>query len=401
LGTKVDERSAADEARRSETPLERAAASALEGLSSIPALGLLAMGAAILELVLARVVWHGLAEILPDEQLFAIGKIARFPRNLAAIAGILALAVALFGFVRYPGYAAIGRRLAVAAFSGVFMPSVLVAAALPERMLKPRLVIFGLAAANVLVTLIGMTAVRYRADRPLRVAVGLASAGSFLTLATVGIGQLALVEGGFWGAVSRMLGRDTPTLQRILLALTHTGELCWLAVLICVAIVALWDRGRPGARSRIAIGVALVLLFFVGLLAIQAMTGYRYRFLLFGSFRLGLAVDDAPVLYALPLAIGIAGAIAALARRDPTMRQVGAGGALWLAAGFAPHTPIQLLYLVLAAALLTRAAQARDPVGAWRARHPWSRWASFTFRRDNETEVERPELPKAEGSSAE
>src|SRR5699024_5635255 len=89
----------------------------------------------------------------------------------------------------------------------------------------------------------------------------------------------------------------------------------------------------------------------------------------------GLLVDEVPLAYALPLAMGFAGALVALVRKDTGMRQLGAGMIAWLAAGFAPHTPIQLLYLVLGGLLLARAAQARDPEGAWRPPRPGARVA--------------------------
>ena len=62
-----------------------------------------------------------------------------------------------------------------------------------------------------------------------------------------------------------------------------------------------------------------------------------------------------------------------LFRRGPR-RQLACGALLWLAGGFAPHTPIQLLYLVLGGLLMTRAAQALDPSSEWRDKNPWRRF---------------------------
>jgi hypothetical protein len=331
--------------------------------------------AALVELLLARAVWHGMTDVLDATVLFEIRRFARFPRNLAAVAGVVAVLVSLIAFLRLPGYASIGRRLAVAAFSGIFLPCVAVAALLPAAMLRRKLVVFGLAAANVLVALIAVTAVRYRPERTLRVALALASATAVLTLIVVGLGQLTQAEGGFWGSLGALLMAQPGTTEKVLLGLRHSGEVCWVGVLIACSLVAVWDRGHAAVRARVGGAVALVVALTAGLAALQQMIGHRFRFLLFGSFRLGLLVDDLPLAYALPLAMGLAGAFVALVRRDSAMRQLGAGMIAWLAAGFAPHTPIQLLYLVLGALLLARAAQARDPEGLWRNVQPWARLA--------------------------
>lgn len=349
---------------------------ALAALSRVPPLALVAVGAALFELVLARAIWHGLNDVLPANDLVELRRLARFPRNLSAIAGLGALLVALFAFLRLPGFASIGRRLVVAAFAGVFVPSIVVAAILPAAMVQPKLVVFGLAAANVLVTLLALTATRYRPEVSLRVAVGLASATTFATLLVVGLGQLAHAEGGFWQAVGAVLVENPSGAERLLLGIRHLGELAWLGVLCAGCAAAAWDRGGPGVRGRVAVTVVLAVTFAAGLLALQQVAGHRFRYLLFGSFRLGLFVDDLPAVYSAPLGIGLAGAAVALARPSPALQQLGAGLLAWLCAGFAPHTPIQLLYLVLGAALLGRAAQARDPHGAWRSHQPWARWTT-------------------------
>jgi hypothetical protein len=356
---------------------EGKAARVVRLLSAAPPLALLAVLAAACELVLARVVWHGLPEVLAPEDLFEVRRLARFPRNLAAVAGTIALTIGLLGFLRFPGYAPIGRRLAVAAFSGIFVPSVVVSAVLRPELLRRKLVIFALAAANVMVTLVAMTAVRYRADRALRIGLALASATGLLTLLFVGVGQLAQAEGGIWDSVAALLTARTTTVETVLIVLRHSGELCWVGVLACVCFAVAHDRGGPGMRMRIVWTSVLVVAFTAGILLLRSATGHRFRFVLFGTLRLGLFLDDAPALYALPLAIGLAAACVGLARSEPTQRQIGAGMLAWVCAGFAPHTPIQLLYMVLATMLLARAAQARDPDGAWIDRQPWARFAGL------------------------
>lgn len=352
---------------------ERAAAAAVRAVSLVPPLALLAVAAALVELTFARVVWHGLTETIDTALLFDARRLARFPRNLAAVAGLVAVMASLVAFLRLPGFASIGRRLAVAAFSGIFIPSVAVAALLPSALLRRKLVIFGLAAANVLVALITLTAVRYRPERTLRISLGLACATALLTLTTVGLGQLAQAQGGLWGSLGALMMASPRATERVLLAIRHTGELCWAGVLIAGAIAAVWDRGVGRIRARVVSAVALIVALAIGIVALEQIVGHRFRFLLFGSFRLALLVDDLPLAYAVPLAIGLGGGLVAVVRAEPAMRQLGAGLLAWLAAGFAPHTPIQFLYLVLGALLLARAGQARDPEGPWRRHQPWAR----------------------------
>lgn len=339
----------------------------------MPPLAMLAVVAALFELTLARLVWHGLTETIDSSLLFEARRLARFPRNLAAVAGLVAVITALLGFLRLPGYASITRRLVVAAFSGIFVPSVVVATLLPAALVKRKLVIFGLMAANILVTLITLTATRYRPERLLRVSVVLACVTAASTLASIGLGQLMEVRGGLLGVIGALMSARAKSTESVLLTMRHAGELSWLGVLVSGALAAVWDRGKERIRSRVASGVVLTVAFTVGWVVLEQLIGHRFRFLLFGGFRLALFTDQLGLAYALPLALGSTGGLMALVRADAAMRQLGAGLLAWLASGFAPHTPIQLLYLVLAALLLSRAAQARDPQGAWRRHHPWAR----------------------------
>lgn len=359
----------------SDTPRSGTENAARAAFERVPPLVLLAVAGAIAELVLARAAWHTLTELWPASEILELRRWARFPRNLAAVSGLVALVAALFAFLRAPSYAPIGRRLAVAAFSGVFVPSVAATAVLAPTHVRRKLVVFSLAAANVLVTLLAMSAVRYRAERALRLSVGLASATTFLTLTTVGLTQLIQAEGGFWRALGAALLAAPGGGEALVMSVRHLGELCWVGVLVTGAVTAAWDSSVPGVRARLTAVIALTLACTGALVALRhGMGQHRFGLLLFGAFRFGFLVDAAPAVYAFPLGLGLAGGLAGLIRREPTMRQLGAGLLLWLAAGFAPHTPIQLLYLVLGAALLARAAQARDRVSDWPQRQPWARW---------------------------
>lgn len=345
----------------------------------------MAAGAALAEMMIGRVAWYGLGGLISDHALRQLhGWPATLARNLAAVSGLVAVTFSLLAYLRLPGFAPIGRRLAVAAFSGIFVPSIVVATVLPYAALRQRLVLFGLAAANVLVTLLGMTAVRYRPGRALRLAVAGATLSSLFTLSVVGFGQLVNAPAeGPWAPVAGAVLRHPTVAQHVLLTLRHLGELCWIVSVFGAAGAAMASGDAPDDRHRRWIGVGLGAVIAAAILVGQHAVDHRYRLVLFGSFRLGLLVDqlwrgvDLPhasralAIYAFPLGAGLGTGLVALTRRNASARQLGAGLLVWLAAGFGPHTPIQLLYMVLGATLITRASQALDPQGSWRTQQPW------------------------------
>lgn len=355
------------------SPMERAADEALGVLRHAPPLALIAACAALFELLLARLGWHGLTDLAGPETVRQLGRWARFPRNLAAVAGVIALVASLLHFLRFPSFAPIGRRLAVAAFAGIFVPCILVATFLPHASLRPRLVVFGLAAANVLVTLLGLSSLRYRAEIGLRVAVIASALSAFLALVVIGISQLLHVEGGVWAWLAAMLTRNPGATQSAHLAIRHVAELAWMVVLLAGAWTTMGGEPEERSRARLGAGLGLTVVLVAAFLGLAEAVGHRFPLVLFGSFRVMLFLDAAPAVYAVPLAVGLAGGLVGLGRERPEARQVGMALWLWLAAGFAPHTPIQLLYLVLAAMLLVRSAQAYDPSGTWRMHQPWLR----------------------------
>ncbi|MCA9608774.1 MAG: hypothetical protein KC619_24390 [Myxococcales bacterium] len=353
-----------------ESPYERAADDALRVLREAPPLALLAVVAALFELGLARVAWHGLPDVVDLETLRVLRDLGRFPRNLAAIAGIVGLLFALLAFLRHSGWAPIGRRLIVAAFSGVFVPSLLVATALPYASLRARLVVFSLGAANVLTTLIAVTAVRYRAPTGVRVAVGAMGATAFCSLLVVGLGLAMTAETGALGRIAALLTEHPGTSQRVLLGMRHVGEVCWMSVLVGIAL-AILHGAPPGRNARYLTAGALLAAVVAGAVALRLLVGHRFRLMIFGAFRFGLFLDDGSLLYALPIGVAIGAGLVGLAAKSPAVRQLAGGLLLWMAAGYAPHTPIQLLYLLFATMLVSRSAQALDPQGPWRKRHPW------------------------------
>ncbi|MFK7991006.1 MAG: hypothetical protein AB8I08_33610 [Sandaracinaceae bacterium] len=352
----------------------RAADQATEAVSSIPPLAWMGLICALTELLLARIAWHGLTDLVDPDTLRVMRRFARLPRTLAAVASVVSLLTSLMTFLRVPGWASIPRRLAIAAFSGIFLPAIVVATVMPAESMRPRMVVFALAAANVIVTLMGMTAARYRPGPAIRIAMMSVTLTSFLALAVVGLGQLSVAgHNGSLGGIGALFAANPSTTQRTLMAMRHLGEVAWLSVPVAAAVAVVMHAASEDRRRRLTMVVGVSLLCMAATLAFQSTVGHRYRLVLFGAARLGLFGDDAPALYALPLGVGAAGALVALAQRKTALVPLGIGVLFWMAGGYAPHTPIQLIYIVMAAAMLGRAAQALDPSGAWRRNQPWAR----------------------------
>lgn len=358
------------------SPLDRAADQALAVLRHAPALALLATCAALFELMLGRVGWHGLTELAGPETVRVMGRWARLPRNLAAVAGLVTLVFGLLHYLRFPGLASIGRRLAVAAVAGIFVPSILVATFLPHASLRPGLVLFGLFASNVLVTLLGLSALGYRGPAAVRVAIIALTITTTFSLLVLGIARLAEIQGGPWGWLAAMVQRNPTTTQVVNLGLRHLGELAWHAVPLAIAWTTIVGEPAERTKARVGTGLALAVVVVAAVLALAtSVGGHRFPLVMFGSFGWMLLVDQIPAVYAISIGAAIAGGIVGLSRSRPEAQQLSMGGLLWLCAGYAPHTPVRLLYLVLAGVLLVRAAQAFDPHGRWRQRHPWLRLA--------------------------
>jgi hypothetical protein len=270
----------------------------------------------------------------------------------------------------------------------VLVPSVAATAVLAPTDVRRRLVVLAFAAAHVIVTLLAMTAARYRGGRAMQGVVVTGGMSSLFSLLFFGLEQVTRAESGVWYALAVLLQGLPGGAEPLLLAIRHTGEAAWVGVLLAGALAALRvtvpnvavpnvavPDGRGAWRRPLAALLALALSLSGALLALRlAMGAARFGLMLFGTLRVGLFVDAAPSFYALPISFGLAGGVVALGRRGAGMKQLGAGLLLWLCAGFAPPTPVQLLYFALGGVLLSRAAQARDDRSAWPERQPWARW---------------------------
>jgi hypothetical protein len=382
-----DEAAAAPEPSEAELDNARVAAYARTWLELGPPLAVLTTLAALAELLIGRVLWYGISLSVDGAPpgIFVLRRVAAFPRNVAGVAGLVALVASLVAFLRLPGFAPLGRRLSVAAFGGLLVPGLMAATFLPLSDLRPRLVVFSLAASTVVVALLCLTGVRYRGHPSLRLALGFGVLTAMLSLLEAGLSQLAAAgpaAGGPLAPLALLLGARPALAHQLVLWSGQIAEMSWLVALVAASITSIAPRRlEEPSLTRIGAGVAVGLLLLVGGLVYADALAGQFRVMLYGSFRLSALSGRAPALYVVPLALALGAGLAGVVGSSAERRQAALGTLLWLAAGYSPHRPIDLLYFTLAAALWARAAQLQAPDVQWAHQRPWQRLVSRTKRR--------------------
>jgi hypothetical protein len=320
-------------------------------LARPPLLGYLVCVAAFLDVVVNRWILRSLDPERSRDLQFDLQRWGALPRNLAAVAGVVALAAALIAFVRLPGYAPIRRRLSLAAFAGIFLPTVTLATMLPREYTSTQLVIFGIGAGNILAILGALTALRRPGPVGLRIALGVAALHCFLAV-------LALLLG--------IVEQFSDIVSLVVLLLRRLGEALWLTIPFAAAATVLPRADRLRSRDGIALGISGVSAMITAIALTIAALALREDFgvVLYGAFRLDWALDLWPLLYVVPIAVYVGVAVLALLGRDDATRQIGAGLLLLCCAGHAPRAPVRLLFLVLGVMLLGRAAISMRSSGA-------------------------------------
>ncbi len=331
-----------------------------------PPLARLSALMALVDLFWNRILVRVMGSADPDLGI-ALQRAGVFPRNLAAVAGIVALTAGIYGFLRMAGYAGLVRRLFVSMVAGLLMPAFLLATVVPTERVSVLIVVVALAASNVLVVLLGTVALRYPAGMR-RGAVLSATASAALVLT-------ALVVASVRSIAESSAASPISTVAR------HAGELAW-HILPVFGLVALFraqngapeSEGKPPGRAMLALaGVIMVGVLAASLYGETHLHAHRFETLVYGALRLTLVPGTLSWLNGWTVGVGLAGSVVGLTSRSPGRVQLGAAIALWLAAGYAPRAPGQLLDFTLAALLLARAAQAVTPLGRTRARMRWSR----------------------------
>lgn len=326
-------------------------------LSHAPLLSIMAAFGALADVACNRILVPMIAGRAPDDLVRRLIGIGAWPRNLAALAGLIALTIALVSYLRMRGYASMVRRLFVASFAGIFMPTVVLAIVMQRERTQGEVVIFATAAANVLATLLASTSARARAPVAWRAAAGLVGIATFCALA--------------WLTASRVRGIALTSIGPKLAALSASAaELGYIAVLVLLAVLVI-PRG-PAVRDRIALGVGVATFVAVAAAFVVSARWLRADFgtVLYAAQRVDLLIETAPLAYAAPIAIALGGGVAGLCGSDAIRRQAAIGLLLFTAAGCAPRSPGSLLTMLLGAALIARAVLAHADAAADTAAEP-------------------------------
>jgi hypothetical protein len=350
------------------TPREGPAAlerGALEALERAPPLAHLAAVMALSDLILNRIAPLAVNMIADDRSVAVhLLRYGTLPRNAAAVAGVIALAAALFGFLRMAGWASLFRRLQVAGLAGLLFPALLLGLLLPKERVPAPVVLVAVGVGHALVALFGVTVLPYRSAAARR-----ASLAASLTSALV----LTLLVAASLEGIQRFLETPDSLVAKAVWATMAgsrlLGELVWCSV-PWIALLPGLRRLLSERRVRVAF-LALALVALVASVIAELKLHPSYSIVAYSAFRLTFLPERWSGLYGLAALLALALAAAGLLSERPLVRQHASAVLLWIACGFAPRSLSQVLYFVLGAAMLSRVAQASDPEGRRRALLPW------------------------------
>lgn len=337
----------------------------LEELERAPPLALLAALMALADLALNRVAPLVL-NMLSDDRAVGVHllRYGALPRNVAAVAGLVALGATLVGFLRMAGWAGLFRRLQVAGLAGLLFPAFLLGLLLPKERLPPPVVLVAVGVGHAMVALFGVVVLPYRSAIARR-----ASLGASLTSALV----LTLLVTASLESVQRFLSTPDSLAAKAIWGLMAgsrlAGELVWCAV-PWIALLP-WLRSLWAERRvRVAMVIAAIVAVALAGLA-QANLHPHYSIVAYSAFRLTFLPERWAGLYGLFALLATGLGVSGLFSERAEVRQHAGAVLLWIACGFAPRSLAQVLYFVLGAAMLSRVAQSTDPEGRRRALLPW------------------------------
>jgi len=312
-----------------------------DNLSRTPPLASLAAAAALCSLLINRLLVPALGKDGDYGLLLNLIHSGQFAANLTAITGLFALLTAIFKLMRSPEHMSLRRRLAIASFAGIFVPTIALATFFPRDKISVHIVFLGAGAANILIVIITMNAARITRSVIARaVAISFATAALF-TLASQ-VYQLLTTQ------------ELNPIHIKIASALRGVGEIGYVIVLIATAFFV-FPRATDlrGQFARIAMVVTFGASVF-GFHIAQSALGTDFALLLYHAQRVSGLIDTLPFAYSFPISIGFAASIGALMAKDRSRFQAAIGVVLLLSAGFAPYSPERLLTQTLAAVLIAR-----------------------------------------------
>jgi hypothetical protein len=317
-------------------------------LSRVPPLAFLASAAALVHTVLFRSLLPLLAgRGVTMPTLLALA--APYSLNLAACAGMVALAASSLEIVRARELTYLGRRIMIAMLAGVLLTTLAFATFLPSALVTPQLVLLAAGALHFYVVQIAMTTLRAHTTLAGRTTVALVATASLFPLISLIVRHLE--------PVSRW-----PFAHEGVASLHALGELAYLFVPIAAAFVVMpWEDDAAGRRARRAGAIAVVCMAVL-FGAAARIPNSLYGHVMYSTLRLEWALERASLGYAVPVSLAVGAATAAVFSRDQRHRQGGAGLWLWLAGGYNPLTPARVFMAALAATLVCRAILGVGPV---------------------------------------
>jgi hypothetical protein len=312
-------------------------------VDAAPPLSWLAALAALCAMTINQLLVPGLGRgpqrVLAQE----LSRYGAFATNLAAIAGLIAIGFGLHAFLRYSPVINLRRRLLLGTFAVIFLPTVAVATLFERQRTTAQAVLFALGAAHVLGANVSLCAVQAATRRYARGLGVLAAAMALLALLAQVVELLQQVGLRAWHAQAHS-------------ALSGMGELCYLALLCGMTPLLLPARGDTRGRVARLAGFFVLPIVLGGLYAAERMLESDYALLLYHSQHVTLFIDSWPRIYAIPIALALAGSFAAvLGSPDPARSQAAAGVLLLIGSGYSPAAPGRLLTFALALVLIARA----------------------------------------------
>ena len=309
-----------------------------------PSLALLAALAAVTDLAISRIALR-LGDPGGDPHVpLALARAGLLPRNVVAVAGLVALATGVSDLVRRRTFARLHVRFGIAVFAGILLPSLIHATVLPRYRVAPHVVLFGMFAGAVLSLLVSSGALRARVawTRP---AAFFACGTAFLSLVGMAIASLRVVwSSGVGGPVSRLARQGS--------------ELCWWLAPTTLGL-ALCFVPSVRMRMREALPFAATLLGGVALaIAAEGALHPHYATIVYGAFRVSALPEALSWVYTGLAGFALASGVGALVSADACRRQLGAALLLWTAGGHAPRSPVQIIEATLAFVLLARVVHA-------------------------------------------
>jgi hypothetical protein len=297
--------------------------------------------AALVDLLINRVLIKLGNEAWSRDILIELGRWGGFARNLSVISALVTLAFCLVALSSRKSGLPLSARAGVVSFGWLLVPIVASMTVLPRALTPVERVLVVAGLAHALTLLLILAGIHWRPTR--------ATSAALLLMLVASLSGVA-------STIVTLVGNRTywDQTERLSNAFRWSGELAYLAVPLALGFGVAISSSQARGRAALALSALTAASFASGMIVWQRAVGTDLPTLLYGALRLDLLPDAYVVLYAIPLGIGWAVTVASILSKDPARKQVGAALLVLLSGGYAPQTPSTLLMMVLGVALLSR-----------------------------------------------